>query len=43
MRTLLARCPTGYEGWAKERGEELIERVYLPTSYDLLDGVDTES
>lgn len=36
MRTLIAKYPDGYEGWAKEKGEEPVQRVYSPTSYSLL-------
>lgn len=36
MRTLLAKYPDGYEGWAKEKGEEPVHRVYSPTSYEFL-------
>jgi protein-ribulosamine 3-kinase len=32
MKTLIAKFPEGYEGWARERGEEPVERVIPPTS-----------
>lgn len=32
MRTLTAKCPDGYEGWAREKGEEPVERVIPYTS-----------
>ena len=31
MKTLLAKYPDGYEGWAKENGEEPVERVIPKT------------
>ncbi|KAJ5691579.1 hypothetical protein N7488_012314 [Penicillium malachiteum] len=31
MRTLIAKFPEGYEGWAKERGEEPVRRVMSET------------
>ncbi|KAK9419870.1 putative protein-ribulosamine 3-kinase [Seiridium unicorne] len=36
MRTLIAKYPDGYEGWAKEKGEVPVHRVYSPTSYHFL-------
>lgn len=29
MRYFVDKFPDGYEGWAKERGEELVLRDYL--------------
>ncbi|KAJ4394734.1 hypothetical protein N0V93_003953 [Gnomoniopsis smithogilvyi] len=42
MGALLAKFSSGYEGWAKEHGEEPVQRVYSPTSYDLLDKIDAK-
>ncbi|KAK6077787.1 hypothetical protein SCUP234_06545 [Seiridium cupressi] len=36
MRTLIAKYPDGYEGWAKKKGEVPVQRVYSPTSYHFL-------
>lgn len=36
MRTLIAKFPEGYEGWARERGEEPVQRVFSETSYEFL-------
>ncbi|PQE33460.1 phosphoglycerate mutase protein [Rutstroemia sp. NJR-2017a WRK4] len=32
MKTLIAKFPGGYEGWARERGEEPVQRVMPPTT-----------
>jgi hypothetical protein len=37
MRTLIAKFPEGYEGWARDRGEEPVQRTYSPTSYEFLE------
>ena len=31
MKTLIAKFPDGYEGWAKEHGETPVHRVMSPT------------
>ena len=31
MRALIAKYPDGYEGWARERGEEPVERIMSAT------------
>lgn len=36
MRTLIDKFPEGYEGWARERGEEPVQRTYSETSYEFL-------
>ena len=37
MKVLSAKFPDGYEGWAKSRGEDPVERVYSKTSYKFLE------
>ena len=32
MKTLIAKYPDGYEGWAREKGEEPVQRVIPYTS-----------
>ena len=36
MKTLIAKFPEGYEGWALERGETPVQRVHSETSYAFL-------
>lgn len=35
MKTLIGKFPGGYEEWAKETGEEPVQRVMPPTTIGL--------
>lgn len=41
MRCLITKYPEGYEGWAKENGEQTAQKMFSPTSYSFLNIHDT--